>query len=164
MNYTKQPIKIQKKIVKSIIQLTANKLNILLKTLSGHNNLNNHLHKILYSTTEACEYCNEPSDTFLKNSKTPETAYHILTECPAFAKTRAKVYNGEYYLSKAQIFGNMTITKATDRITKFFTLTKVFERPPKLNKRDLSPSRTWSKRKIDENSNNVNKKRRISHE
>ena len=74
-----------------------------------------------------------------------ETATHILCDCPAFSKTRIGIY-GNHTLTPDKLFSSK-ISSNLKNIIYFIKKTKVFERKPKLTKKDLSPRKVLKKRK-----------------
>ena len=137
------------KIRKILLQLDSKEISILVKVLSGHNNLNNHLYRSKLTYTKFCEYCNEPDDPDHTKSTFTETATHILTQCPAFASQRAVIYM-DYFIQTDEIFKNKSVLKGIREIVTFFKKIKVLNRKPKLSKNDLSPPRTWPRKRKNE--------------
>ena len=127
------------KIKNTIIALRPSDIYILFKTLSNYNSLNYYLEKIKILYNPYCDYF---TDLLNGNSNWEleclETASHILLDCTQFLELRESIFYKPKlppnYLSK--IKGN-----AIQKIIEFMKKSKVYEREPKLNRRDLSPNR-----------------------
>ena len=130
-------------IAKRIILYPNNKLEILIKVLSNHNNLNYHMTRTKLIYNEYCEYCTEVMKYCDPNWKYTciETAEHILCTCTFFNNLRKDTFN--VYQIKTENLHELTknVKCTTDRIIKFLDKSKVLERKPQTNKRDLSPNR-----------------------
>ena len=133
------------KISKHITNLSVQDLAILIRALSDVNCLNYHMHKIGYSYTPHCEFC-EDNDETEKDGSTPfETVSHILYKCPQFIQTRLDIYH-ERFTDENTVF-NKGIHNNTKRLIKFLKKSKCLSRKPKLSKADLSPNKTYKGQK-----------------
>lgn len=151
-----------KKIKEKILKLKPEEIGILIRIISGHNNLNYHLERIGYSYTDQCEYCQDPEYPDANNIETQETALHILCECPYFITIRRDIYQ-ENYLKLNNMFPKNKQMKNIRKLITFFKKTKVFERESKLSKRDISPNRTNKrKREPKKETEQQQKKRKIT--
>ena len=72
------------KISKSISKLTHTKIAILIRILSDVNCLNYHMHKIGYSYTSLCEFCEDNNETERDGTAPSETVSRILYRCPKY--------------------------------------------------------------------------------
>ena len=72
------------KLYKQTAQLSRSSLSLLIKIITGQNNLN-YLTNIIYpNLSELCRLCEEEEETFI----------HLLNECPVFYKHRFDLLNG----------------------------------------------------------------------
>ncbi len=141
----------RKKLSELILNKSPEALFTLSRVLSGHNNLNYHQTKMGVSYDEGCDYCND--------TKVDETAVHIMTKCPKFAKLRNETFE-RYYANIEDLFSNKPPGRCLNEIVSFFQKCEVLSKQPKLSKRELSPSRAWGrKRKQDTEGDQPNKKR-----
>ena len=127
-----------KKVKKIFIELNVEDIGILSRVLSGHNNLNYHQNRIQLSYDTGCEYC--------EDKKAEETTEHILTKCPKFSSIR-KEKMGDYYIKTEDIGKQQTCIKTIERIISFFKKIDILNKPIKLKRKDLSPTRSWGNRK-----------------
>ena len=67
--------------------------------ITGHAELNKHLHTMSLSNTAACPYCDNEEDT----------VSHFIGQCPAFMRLRG-IYFNSYYCSVNDIFTTITST------------------------------------------------------
>ena len=126
------------KLRKEFLKTRTEDIATLSRVLSGHNNLNHHQRKMGLSFETGCEYCGD--------KKIDETAEHIITKCPKFAQKRHE-YFGDFYCATEDIGCKTKLPKLKRNIIKFFKKIDVLNKPLKLTKRDLSPSRSWRQRK-----------------
>ena len=88
-----------------------------------------------------CEYCTEVMkhcDQYWKENCL-ETDRQILCSCPYLNNLKKYIFNS-YNIKTEKLF-NKDIKDTTYRTINFFEKTKLFNRTPKINKRDLSPNR-----------------------
>ena len=112
------------------------------------------MHKIGYSYTPLCEFCEDNDETDRDGTVPLETASHILYR--AALNIRADIYH-ERFTDENMIFNkNFKHNHRTANI--FFIKTECLSRKPELTKADLSPKRPnkGKKRKIDLLHNNDN--------
>ena len=128
------------KISKQITKLSSQDLSILIRALSDVNCLNYHMHKIGYSLTPHCEFCEVNHETERDGSTPLETLSHILYKCPKYIQTRADIYY-ERFTDENTVF-NKGIHHNSKRLIQFLKTTDCLSRKPKLSKADLSPNRT----------------------
>ena len=133
------------KISRLVLKLSPAHIEILTKALSGHNCLNYHLYNMGYSYTQNCEYCTNSDQESSAHTEKLETARHILCECPAFTSIRAQIYYN-HYIDENEVF-NGSLLKGMNNLIQFFKKTKCLSRTPNLKKEDLSPKRTWRKKR-----------------
>ena len=114
------------------------------------------MHKIGYSYTPLCEFCEENDETEKDGTIPCETASHILYNCPKYIKIRADIFQ-ERFTDESTVF-NKSFRINTERLIKFFQKTECLSKVSKLTKADLSPKRTnkGQKRKKDKLHNNTN--------
>ena len=114
------------------------------------------MHKIGYSYTPLCEFCEDNDETDRDGTAPLETVSHILYKCPKYMNTRADFYH-ERFTDENMVF-NKNFKHNTKRLINFFTKTECLSRKPKLTKADLSPKRSTKgkKRKKDLLHNNAN--------
>ena len=108
----------QEKIKTALTNLKPEDMSIMIQILSGHNNLNYHLMNTLQSYTPLCKHCVDPKTDPYDIYSPQETATHIITECPAFAKTRNEIYYS-HQITTQHIFNNYKIKTAFDKLLKF---------------------------------------------
>ena len=66
---------------KRFLKLARSQLSLLVKLLTGHNNLSYHASKIDPTIYDMCSFCDEEKETF----------FHLVTECPSFRVTRQEI-------------------------------------------------------------------------
>ena len=141
-NITDQFLKASKRSLinlrKEIPKTKTEDIATLSRVLSGHNNLIYHQTKMGLSYDIGCEFCGD--------KEVDETAEHIITKCPKFAQRRHE-YLGDFYLNTEDLGEKMNLPKLKTNIIKFFKKIDVLNKPLKLTRRDLSPSRSWRQRK-----------------
>ena len=115
-----------------------------------------YMHKIGYSYTPLCEFCEDNDETDRDGTFPLETASHILYSCPKYMNIRADIYH-ERFTDENMIF-NKNFNHNSKRLIKLFLRTECLSRKPELTKADLSPKRPnkGKKRKKDLLHNNVN--------
>ena len=69
-----------KKKCKEIMNLNRPDMKLWVEIVTGQNNLN-YIQSKIYEISSQCRFCEEEDETF----------YHILTECPVFADSRAEI-------------------------------------------------------------------------
>ena len=110
------------KISKTILKLSAQDLSILIRALSDVNCLNYHMHKIGYSYTPHCEFCENNGETEWDGSTPLETISHILYKCPKYMQARADTYH-ERFPDENRVF-NKGIRYNAYRLITFLKKTK----------------------------------------
>ena len=128
------------KISKHITKLSSQDLSILIRALSDTNCLNYHMHKIGYSLTPHCEFCEDNDETESDGSTPFEPVSHILYKFSQFIQTRLDIYH-ERFTDENTVF-NKGIHHNAKRLIKFLINTECLSRKPKLSKADLSPNKT----------------------
>ena len=142
------------KISKHITKLSPQDLSILIRALSDVNCLNYHMHKIGYSYTPNCEFC-EHNDETESDGLTPlETVSHILYNCPKYIQIRLDIFH-ERFPDENTVF-NKGFHHNTKRLINFLKTTECFSRKPKLSKADLSPNKGQKRKKSQTRSNPTN--------
>ena len=157
-----KPVNISKQIVK----LSHQDISILIRALSDVNCMNYHMHKIGYSLTPHCEFCEVNKETEEDGSTPLETISHILYKCPKYMQIRLDIYH-ERFPDENTVF-NKGIKHNAERLINFLKKTECLSRKPKLTKADLSPNRIIKaqKRKNSQlytNTNNPSKQRKLTH-
>ena len=128
--------------------------------------MNYHMHKIGYSLTPYCEFCEANKETEKDGSTPLETISHILYKCPQYMQIRLDIYH-KRFPDENTVF-NKGITHNARRLINFLKKTECLSRKPKLTKADLSPNSIIKaqKRKNTQphtNSNNPSKQRKLTH-
>ena len=154
------------KISKHITKLSIQDLSILIRALSDVNCLNYHMHKVGYSFTPYCEFCEDNFETESDGSTSLETVSHILYKCPKFTQTRADIYH-ERFPDENTVF-NKGIHHNAKRLINFLNKTECLSRKPKLSKADLSPNKTYKgqkrkKAQLQTNPTNPFKQTKLTH-
>ena len=124
------------------------------------------MHKIGYSYTPHCEFCEDNEETEQDGSVPLETISHILYQCPKFMQARADIYF-ERFTDENTVF-NKGFKHNADRLIKFLKRTKCLNSKPKLSKADLSPIKSFKgqKRKKAQgqsNHDNPSKQTKLTH-
>ena len=115
------------------------------------------MHKIGYSYTPHCEFCEDNEETEQDGSTPLETISHILYQCPQYMQARADIYHERF--TDVNTAFNKGFHHNIKRLITFLNKTKCLSRKPKLSKADLSPAKLHKgkKRKKDQRiSNPVN--------
>ena len=101
--------------------------------------------KLLYD--DKCDYCTEvmQETDYSWETNCLETAFHILCKCQFFSITRANIFY-KFTLKRGDLLNGKDPVRGLQKIINFILSTKVMERPPKLTKKDLSPTRNFPKR------------------
>jgi hypothetical protein len=134
---------------------------IIIRILSGHNNLNYHLNKIDLVPDDKCEYCTE----VMKHTdhqweiNCMETAFHILCKCQYFSIIRANIYH-KFVIKKSDLFKRKDSYYSLYKLTQFIKQTKILRREPKYDLKNLSPRRLF-KRKRDQNDDESPKPKKV---
>ena len=76
------------KISKVALNLSKQKLHLLVGILTGHSTLNGHLHRMRLTDSSICNACQEEE----------ETAIHFTCYCPSQSQLRNRVF-GKYFLT-----------------------------------------------------------------
>ena len=79
-----------------ITKLSSQDLSILIRALSDVNCMNYHMHKIGYSLTPHCEFCEVNKETERDGSIPLETISHILYKCPKYMQIRLDTYHKRF--------------------------------------------------------------------
>ena len=142
------------KISKHITKLSPQDLSILIRALSDVNCLNYHMHKIGYSFTSNCEFCENNFETESDGSTPLETVSHILYNCPKHIQTRLDIYY-ERFTDENTVF-NKGFHHNAKRLINFLKKTECLSRKPKLSKADLSPNKGQKRKKPETKSSPIN--------
>ncbi len=106
-----------KEIRDVILSLKTNETANIIKILSGHNNLNYHLHNTGLSYTQLCEYCTPPNTDEHDINSELETASHLICECPAFTKTRLEIFH-QPFIKEEKLFQGKRLEATIRKILK----------------------------------------------
>ena len=124
----------------SMLHLPTKSLRIILKVITGHNNLNNHLFRMNMETNPLCEYCDLENSGIDPVFCPDETAMHILEDCSAFSILRINHFQ-EFKLNFEELVNSKTpLITTLHEIVKFFKRTGCFEKIPRFTE-PISPRR-----------------------